>query len=554
MGASAAEARLAPAPAPAGAAPAATGARAAALAIGRRAFADGRTRTLSFALLFAFMAYLNVNGYEHSFPTLRERLDFVRSFGNDASVRLFYGEPHDLLHVGGYVAWRVGGFGAIFASAWGVLAAVRALRTEEDAGRWELLLAGAVRRRDALLAVLGAILAGIAVLWLGLWLGCVAGGLSAGGSAYMALAALTPAFVFAGIGALTSQVAPTRRIALELGMAALAILFILRVVADTSSGAGWLRWATPLGWAEELRPFAGPHPLVLLLPLAATGALLAAAGAIALRRDVGSGVLQAHDERAPRLRLLSSPAAQALRGERGSLIGWAIGVGLFAFIVGVISTTFETARLSRAIREELARFGAKSLTPSGILGFYFLFFVLAISLFACAQVVAARHEEAEGRLETLLALPLGRRRWLAGRLALALAGAVALALGAGVLAWAGARSQGAHVSLPDLLGAGANCLPVALLFLALSALAFAVHPRATGGIAYGLVSLAFVWQLFGAALGAPAWLLGVSPFHHVGLVPAQSFKALAAAIMLALAATALSAAFALFARRDTTGE
>jgi len=180
--------------------------------------------------------------------------------------------------------------------------------------------------------------------------------------------------------------------------------------------------------------------------------------------------------------------------------------------------------------------------------------VLAISLFACAQIVAARHEEAGQQLETLLALPAGRGRWLAGRLAIAVGGAVALALAAAVLSWAGARSQGAGVSLPDMLGAGANCLPTALLFLALSALAFAVCPRATSGIAYGLVSLAFVWQLFGSALGAPAWLLGVSPFHHVALVPAQSFKALAAAIMLAIAAAALVAAFTLFARRDLTGE
>jgi ABC-2 type transport system permease protein len=552
MGASAAEARRAPSASRA----TGRGRHGAARAIGRRAFADGRTRTLSFALLFAFMAFVNVDGYEHSFPTLQDRLDFVRSFGNDASVRLFYGHPYDLLHAGGYVAWRVGGFGAILAAAWGLLAAVRALRTEEDAGRWELLLAGAVRRRSAYLAVLAAIAGGWALLWLGLWLGCIAGsnGLAVGGSAYLALAALTPAVVFAGIGALACQVAPTRRLALELGMAVLALAFLLRVVADTSDGAGWVRWATPLGWAEELRAFADPRPLVLLLPLASGAALLALAGRIALRRDVGSGLLESHDRRAPRLRLLSSPAAQALRLERGSLIGWLVGVGAFAAIVGVLSTTFQGARLSKSIREELARFGIDILTPAGILGFYFVFFVLAISLFACAQVVAARHEEAGQQLETLLAEPLGRRRWLAGRLAIAIGGAVVLALTAALLSWAGARSQGADVSLADMLGAGANCLPAALLFLGLSALAFAAWPRATSGIAYGLVSVAFVWQLFGAALGAPAWLLGASPFHHVALVPVEDFKALGAAIMLALAAATLAAAFALFERRDLTGE
>ena len=231
-----------------------------------------------------------------------------------------------------------------------------------------------------------------------------------------------------------------------------------------------------------------------------------------------------------------------------------MGVGLFAAIVGVISTTFERARLSRSIREELARFGAKSLTPSGILGFYFLFFVLAISLFACAQVGGGASRGGGGGSRRCSRCPSGggagspggsRSRSPARSRSRSAPGC-----------WHGpARARRARdVSLPDMLGAGANCLPTALLFLALSALAFARRPRATSGIAYGLVSVAFVWQLFGAALGAPSWLLGASPFHHVGLVPAQSFKALAAIVMLALAAAALAAAFALFARRDPTGE
>lgn len=523
-------------------------------AIARRAFADGRTRTISFALLFAFVAAANVAGFQHSFPTLKDRLDFARSFGGDASVRLFYGQPHELLTTGGYVAWRVGGFMSIFAAVWGLLAAVRALRTEEDAGRWELILAGAVRRREALLAVLAAIGASIAVLWLATFLGLILGGLPAGGSAYLALATVAPAPVFLGVGAVVCQLAPARRVALELGMATLALMLILRVVADTSAGAGWLRWATPLGWSEELRAFADPRPAVLILPLLVSVMLLVLAAEIALRRDVGSGLIEARDRTAPRLWLLSSPTALALRGERGSLAGWLFGVGGFAAIIGVISTTFTTAKLPESLRRELARVGGATIaTPTGVLGLYFLFFVLAVSLFACAQIAAARHEEAGQQLETLLALPLGRRHWLAGRLALALGGSIVLALCAGLLAWAGARSQGASVSLPRMLQAGANCLPATLLFLSLSALAFAVLPRASSGIAYGLVSVAFVWQLFGSLLGAPAWLLGVSPFHHVALVPAQPFKGLAAAIMLLLAAAGVLAALVLFQRRDLTG-
>ena len=53
-----------------------------------------------------------------------------------------------------------------------------------------------------------------------------------------------------------------------------------------------------------------------------------------------------------------------------------------------------------------------------------------------------------------------------------------------MLAWAGAASQGADVSLARMLEAGANCLPVAVLFLGLGALALALAPRAGTTIAY----------------------------------------------------------------------
>jgi polyether ionophore transport system permease protein len=95
--------------------------------------------------------------------------------------------------------------------------------------------------------------------------------------------------------------------------------------------------------------------------------------------------------------------------------------------------------------------------------------------------------------------------------------------------WAGAASAGVDISLGHMLEAGANCLPVSLLFLGLAALAYAVVPRASVGVAYGLVTLAFVWQLVGSLVGVPDWLVDVTPFAHVGLVPTQSFRIGAAA-------------------------
>ncbi len=69
----------------------------------------------------------------------------------------------------------------------------------------------------------------------------------------------------------------------------------------------------------------------------------------------------------------------------------------------------------------------------------------------------------------------------------------------------------------------------------------------------GLVALAFCWELFGALLDVPAWLLSASPFHDVGLVPGEPFEAKAAVIMLALAACATLVALWAFRRRDLAG-
>jgi polyether ionophore transport system permease protein len=524
-------------------------------AIARRALADSRLRTISFALLFLLSALTQATAYREGYPTLADRLDFARSVGENDAARLLYGAPHDLLTVGGYVSWRVGGSLVVFAAIWGILAAVRAMRAEEDAGRAELVLTGAISRRQAFVAQLAAIGAGATVLWLALFVSFLAGDLPAGGSAYLALAIVSVVPVFVGVGAVASQLAPTKRTATGLATGVLVIAFALRTVAAISSaGLDWLRWATPLGWAEQLRPFADPQPLVLLLPLATAAPLLVAAAALAVRRDVGSGLLPSRDSAPPRLRLLRSPAAQALRSERGALVAWLVGVGAFALLMGVISDAATPDVISENVQRQLEKLGTDSVvTPSGWLGFTFIFFVLAVSLFCCTQIASIRGEEAEQRLETLLALPLGRRRWLAGRLLLAGAGAAIVALAAGLLAWAGAATQGAGVSLSSMLGAGANCLPAALLFLALGALAFALAPRASAGIAYGLVGAAFVWEMFGALLEVPGWLLAISPFHDLSLVPGEPFEAAAAAIMLGLAALAALAALAIFDRRDLTG-
>ena len=276
------------------------------------------------------------------------------------------------------------------------------------------------------------------------------------------------------------------------------------------------------------------------------------AARIERRRDIGQGLLAAHDSSPPRLYLLSSPTTLALRTQWGGLLAWLVGIGVFSLIMGFIADSVVSG-LSQSVQDLLEKLGTAATTPAGYLGFAFQYLLLALSLFACFQLTAMREDETEQRLETLFALPVSRARWFTLRLLLVAAAAAALALAAGVLAWAGAASQGAGVSLARMIEAGANCLPVTVLFLGLGALALALAPRAGTTIAYALVGAAFLWETIGGLIQAPASALDLSPFHHVGLVPAESFQAGGAAAMLAVGALAGLAGGRCFERRDLAG-
>ena len=54
----------------------------------------------------------------------------------------------------------------------------------------------------------------------------------------------------------------------------------------------------------------------------------------------------------------------------------------------------------------------------------------------------------------------------------------------------------------------------------------------------------------GSLLGVPQWVVELTPFAHVGLVPSEPFRAVAATVLISIGAIAALAALGLFRRRD----
>ena len=188
------------------------------LRVARRTFRDARVRTIAFAYLFAAVAFIQPVGYRHTYPTLADRLVVRAQLRHEQGRRPVLRQavrPAERRRLQRLARRRdAGDLRAVF----GLLAAVRALRAEEDTGRAELVLAGIVGRRSGVPggARRRSPLA-IVLLWLAAFAGLGRGRPRRRRLGLLALAMVSVVPVFVGVGALASQLAPTRRIALELG-------------------------------------------------------------------------------------------------------------------------------------------------------------------------------------------------------------------------------------------------------------------------------------------------------------------------------------------------
>ena len=511
-------------------------------------------------VLFGVLIFNDAVSYHTSSPTAASREDIVRTFGDNAAFAAIIGPARQLDTVGGFISWRLLALLVWVGAIWGLLTATRLLRREEDAGRWELLLAGRTSRRRATAQAIGGLAVGWSVLWaLSAALTVAAGsrstvGFSTSGSLLYATAATASAAMFLAIGALTSQLAATRRQANALAAAGFAVAYLIRLVADSVSGAGWLRWASPLGWIEELRPLTGARPLALvpivLLVVGASGLAIALAG----RRDAGAAMLARPAPVRARTRLLDSSALLVVRLERWVALAWIGGLALTGAIFGITARSAAQGNVAvDEIERTVGRLGAEPVSATAAwIGYEFLYLAALLTFAAAGQIAAMRAEEADGHLDHLLARPLDRRAWLAGRLGFAAAFVSAAALATGLAAWAGIGGSGG-LGLGPMLQAGLNLVPPALLILGLGTLLLGIAPRLAMPLLYALVLWSFLIEIVGTSITSSQWLLDTALFTHVGPVPAASLDWPAMGILTGLGLIAALAGLAAFARRDLAG-
>ena len=382
-----------------------------------------RDRIILPVWLYVFAGSIASTGYSfrHLYTRLPERLALIASVRGDASVLALSG-PVFGDSAGSLVAWKVLVFAAGAAGLMGIFTVVRHTRDDEEQGRLELVGATAVGRQAPLAAALVVAFGSCLVLIPLIAAVQVILGYPVAGSLALGAAVGLSGCVFAAIAAVCAQLTVSARTARGMAIGVLGVAFLLRAVGDAASGTSWLRWASPLGWAEQMQVYASPRWMVGALFVVATAVVAGGAARLATRRDLGAGLLPVRPGRAEAAGWLRSPLALAWRLQRGALLGWAIGFVLAGAVLGSAASGIGAVlNTSPQARQIFIRLGGHSGLVDAYLAAVIGMLGVASAAYAVAAVLRLHGEETERRAEPVLATPVGRVRWAGSHLLVAAA-------------------------------------------------------------------------------------------------------------------------------------
>ncbi|QCU78217.1 polyketide antibiotic transporter [Citricoccus sp. SGAir0253] len=522
-----------------------------------------RIQLLLWILGTGALALSGQSGVAESYGTPQDRQTLVALALANPVILVFRGLPSGTSE-GAFLAFLLLPWLAILAALMSVFLAVRHTRGDEDAGRTELLSSTPAGRTLPTLATLVHGVAANAALGLASAGALAIGDLEVDGALLCGAAAAATGVVFLGAGLLAAQVMPTARGANSLAVWVLLGTFLLaglsNAVGTPSSDlsrmdSAWPVWLSPFGWAEQTRPFDADRWWPLALSVAC--ALVLSLGALALQstRDVGASLVAARDGRATARRGLSSPSALTWRLAAGSVLGWAAG----GAVVGILATTLgrlvdQIAGQNTAVEHILERIAGAGALEEAVVTTFFTFLGILAACSAVQTVVRARQAEVHGTAEPVLSTPTGRARWLAGYLAVATGAVLIVVAAALAAAYLGLAASGGAESLYRVVTvAGLGQVVAASVFTVLAALAFVLVPRATLGVAWGLVLVATVLGMFGPLLGLPEWTADLSPFAQSPVTVGGEVDVRGLWWLLAVVAAGSAAALVLMRRRELAG-
>jgi ABC-2 type transport system permease protein len=508
-------------------------------------------------LAIAGIIAATASSFAQLYPTVQSRVEFAASIANNPSVLALSGPAQGLDTVGGMTEWKFGAVACVLVGLMAVFTTVRHTRADEETGRHELLGSGVVGRHAKLTATLAVVFGAGVVYTLLIGLALLAQGLPAAGSFAMGIGVGGCVWFFSAVAAVAAQVSSSSRAANGIGAVVIGASYLLRAAGDSSAedGPRWLSWLSPIGWSQQMRPYADERWWVVALYAAISVVLLGVGYALVGRRDIGAGLVPERPGRATAGPGLRGTLGLAWRLQRGNLIGWAVGVAVMGGALGGISQSLKgILDSSPQVAAALQHIGGQQTLVDSFMSAILDVIGLAVSVYAVQATLRLRAEETASRAEPVLAGSVGRLRLAASHLAFALLGsAFLLAVAGAVTGLAEGLSQGDVAGqLPRLLGAAMVQVPAVWVLAGIAAALFGLLPRFTALAWAALVVFLLLGQL-GPLFQLSQWALDISPFTHLPKLPGGEFTATPLVWLVVVTVVLTTAGLVGFRRRDVSG-
>ena len=500
---------------------------------------------------FVLMVTFSASATTDLYPTAASRIQAVGNLNDTPALVAFYGRIYSS-SLGALSLVKMSGIGAAFLAVLVFMLVVRHTRAEEEAGRLELLGATVVGRHAALSAAVWVGVGTSLVIGVLSALGLVAAGLPVRGSIAFGLAWAATGCAFTAVGAFSAQLTAGGRAATGIAASFLGLAYILRAIGDTTGHdeAGWVSWMSPIGWSQQVRPFAHERwPVLLLLVTFAIAVGLGAYG-LAGRRDLGAGLLADRPGRAAAGASLSSPVGLAWRLQRGTLLAWTVAVALVGGIVGSIASSVGGIIDSPQARDFITKLGGTRVLTDAYLALELGMIGSIVSIYGMQAAMRLRSEEVAWRTDLTLSTATGRVRWLASHVSLAVGGTSAVLLLGGLASGIGYASQIGDASvIGDVILGAVVQIPATFVMIGVVVAVFGLAPRSITAT-WGLLVAFLLLGEFGVLFDLPRWIMDLSPFAHVPRIPGGELAVAPLLGLVAVAAVLTGVGIAGFRRRD----
>ncbi|MTI49125.1 MAG: ABC transporter permease [Firmicutes bacterium] len=495
-------------------------------------------RILIWIAILVILSFYVAKSFPSLYPTDMDAKAIVDTLANPAMIAMLgphYGDTNSF-QMGAIFSAEMLLFTALAVAIMNILLITRHTRKDEEEGRLELIRSLPVGKSAILFSTLSVYTVVNIVMGFLIGISLALAGIESmnwSGSILYGMTLSATGILFATTTSVFSQLTQTTRGTLGYSFSFLGFTYLLRAIGDINSEA--LSLISPLGLIMRTKTYVENvwWPILIVL------ALSVIIGYIAFRlnniRDLNASFIPVKPGKKDASIFLQSPLGLAWRNQRGTIIGWAIGMMIlgasYGSILGDVESFFSGNEMYQKLLEGIG--GAGSMVEQFVVMLYAI--IAMVGTVPVLQIILKlRHEEKRNRLEHILSRVVSRGKLIFSYVTLATITSLIMSFaGTFGLYSAGASVATTHLKFSTMMKASLAYLPAIWVFMSITVLLLGMFPKAIKVI-WVYLGLTFATIYFGGLLQLPEWVSNLTPFGHVQKIPMEDYNIISGIVLFAI--------------------